>query len=696
MGEIAKVKDDMMKSIKQLLTKRQFQIVAAIFNREGNFSIEDIAEDTQISKRSVYYEMSVIKSVFKEFKVEIVKHGKSRFFLQASPEHIKNLKSQFSTKESGIMIPDSSERVNYIIFQLLSRSEPVLIKEFICRFGISKPTVIKDFQMAKVRLEKEHLCFLSRPNYGSYISGEEVFIRNALNNFIVNNYADTAFALINANKNISLSGKCSEIENEIISYFTKHLLWCCTRAVDNYSYSAEVEFSDQARVLVVFYFAITVKRVQAGHFVKINQSAVEELQSTHYYSCMLKVLDNFERYVGISIPDEERVYLLIQLLSGESKGKGEVLTKTIKGKLCEEVTKTVMKEAAAYLNPKLIEDETLYNNLLNHLYVVIMRSINGIPIHNQLLPTIREQYSYAYFVAERCVEVIEKMIGSPVSKEETGYLAIYLEAAVEQIGKEFNELRAIILCVEGVATAWLLATSIANAFPDIKIIQVLSVREYYKYDGLGGIDMIISTTRNVEQTGADIPFLVVSPILTKNDLKVLNEFVQKKRFRKDEELPESERGKKNLLSILQPEMIQVKECAADWREVIEKASAPMVKAARITKEYVRAMKENIENYGPYVVSFPGVAILHANPKIRGTKLGLSLTTLAVPVPFGEDGTNAVSIVFVLSSPDQEAHLKILEDMVVLFQNEKVFADINGAKEASEVITILKEVLTTPF
>ena len=118
----------------------------------------------------------------------------------------------------------------------------------------------------------------------------------------------------------------------------------------------------------------------------------------------------------------------------------------------------------------------------------------------------------------------------------------------------------------------------------------------------------------------------------------------------------------------------------------------MLEAGRITEEYVQAMKENIETYGPYVVSFPGVAILHANPKIRGTKLGLSLTTLEIPVSFGEGDGNLVSIVFVLSSPDQESHMQILEDLVTLFQNEKVFSDINHAKTESGIIEVLEEVL----
>lgn len=681
-----------MKSIKQFLTKRQFQIVVAIFEREGIFSIENIAEDTQIPKRSVYYELSLIKNVFKEFNVEVVKHSKSLFCLQASPKQIKSLKDQLCTKENDILIPDSEERVNYIIFQLLSRSEPVLIKEFIYRFGISKPTVMKDFQAAKLKLEKEHLRFFSRPNYGSYISGEEVFIRSAFCNFIVNNYTDMAFALTNVNKNTSPQNKYSEIESEIIAYFTKHLLWCCTRAVDNYGRSAEVTFSDQTRVLAIFYFAITVKRIQEGRLVNIKRSAVADLQSTYYYTCMLKALNNFEHYVGLSIPDVERVYLMIQLLNGVSNGKGELITESVQGRLCEDITKAVIKEAAVYLGPELIENETLHNNLLNHLYVVIQRSINGIPIYNPLLPTIQEQYSYAYFAAERCMELIEKKIGSKISKEETGYLAVYLEAAAEQTGKESDELRAVILCVEGVATAWLLATGIANAFPDIKISQILSVREYYRHEHMDDADLIISTTQIVEKTDLGIPFLIVNPILTKDDMEQINEFVLKKRFHKNERQPSGQSEQKNLLSILQPEMIQVKEFALDWREVIEKASVPMLEAERITEEYVQAMKENIETYGPYVVSFPGVAILHANPKIRGTKLGLSLTTLEIPVSFGEGDGNLVSIVFVLSSPDQESHMQILEDLVTLFQNEKVFPDINRAKTAGGIIEVLEEVL----
>lgn len=678
-----------MKLIKQFLTKRQFRIAIAILNRSEIFTINDIVEDTQIPKRSVYYDLSMIKSVFKEYKVEIINQNKSEFYLQASPEQIKTLKDQLN-KENYILVSDSTERINYIIFELLSRSEPVLIKEIIHRFGISKPTVLKDFQTVKAELEKEHLVFLSRQNYGSYVSGKEVFIRNALNNFILDNYLDTAFALANRlNKNIRSSNKK---ESKIIDYFTKPLVWNCARALENYEYYAKVSFSELDRISIIFYFAIAVKRIQMGKIVEINQDVIEELKSTHHYTHMIKVLDNFEQYMNITIPNAERIYLMIQLLNGNMKERKETITETEKGSLCEDIVKSFIKEAATYLDPKIVQEETLYNNLLNHLYALIYRCSNGIPVRNQLLSTIQEKLPYSYFVAERCAGIIEQRIGSPISKEEIGYLAIYLEAATKQIGKDSNRFRAIIICIEGVATAWLLAASISNAFPYIEIIQVLSVSEYYKYEQMDDIDLIISTSQIIEKLNSNIPFLVINPILTNSDKDAIKRLIFEKRFHRTEALPTIQPDQKNLLSVLTEDMIQIKEFALDWKEVIDKASIPMLKEHKITEEYVRAMKYNIETYGSYVVSFPGVAILHANPKIRGTKLGLSLTTLEVPVFFGESDRSPISIAFVLSSPNHEAHMLILEDLVTLFQNEDVFLDINHAKNASEVIIILKDVL----
>ncbi|GEM_PF-6619615 len=682
-----------MKIIKQFLTKRQLRIAIAILNQSGIFSINDIAEDSQIPKRAVYYELSVIKGIFKEFQVEIINQNKSEFYLQASPEHMKALKDQLD-KENYILVSDSTERINYIIFELLSRPEPVLIKEIMYRFGISKPTVLKDFQAVKAELEKEHLVFLSRQNYGSYVSGKEVFIRNALNNFILDNYLDMAFALANRlNKNtIQANKKVSKLESRIIDYFTKPLVWNCARALKNYESYAKVIFSELDRISIIFYFAIAVKRIQMGHIVEINQDVLDELKGTPLYTYMVKVLDNFVQYVGITIPNAERIYLMIQLLNGNMKEREEVITETVKGNLCEEIVTSFIREAATYLDPKLVQEEVLYNNLFNHLYALIYRCMNGIPVRNQMLSTIQEKLPYSYFVAERCAGIINERIGSPISKEEIGYLAIYLEAASKQLGKESNRLRAIIICIEGIATAWLLAVSISNAFPYIEIIQVLSVSEYYSYEEMGDIDLIISTSHMIEKVNSNIPFLVINPILTNSDKDAIKHLVFEKRYHRTEALSTAPQDQQSLLSVLTEDMIQIKEVALDWREVIDKASVPMLKGHKITEEYVQAMKYNIETYGSYVVSFPGVVILHANPKIRGTKLGLSLTTLEVPVYFGERDRSPISVAFVLSSPNQEDHMMILEDLVTLFQNEEVFLDINDAKSAEEVIMILKDVL----
>ena len=93
-------------------------------------------------------------------------------------------------------------------------------------------------------------------------------------------------------------------------------------------------------------------------------------------------------------------------------------------------------------------------------------------------------------------------------------------------------------------------------------------------------------------------------------------------------------------------------------EAIVASGQLLVASGRVTPVYVEQMLAAVEEFGPYIVIAPGIALAHARPSEAVLSSGLSLAVLAQPVEFGSHN-DPVRLVFGLAAIDHEQHLGVL-------------------------------------
>ncbi|AIG06437.1 Putative phosphotransferase system protein [Corynebacterium pseudotuberculosis] len=86
-----------------------------------------------------------------------------------------------------------------------------------------------------------------------------------------------------------------------------------------------------------------------------------------------------------------------------------------------------------------------------------------------------------------------------------------------------------------------------------------------------------------------------------------------------------------LNELLADESIELHGKAETWSDAIAKSGALLEKTGAITDEYTRAMIENVEANGPYIVVAPGFAFAHARPSSAVKKTAISWLHLDQPV-----------------------------------------------------------------
>jgi PTS system ascorbate-specific IIA component len=142
-----------------------------------------------------------------------------------------------------------------------------------------------------------------------------------------------------------------------------------------------------------------------------------------------------------------------------------------------------------------------------------------------------------------------------------------------------------------------------------------------------------------------------------------------------------------LEEILQKDHIRVKETAATWEDAIRSAGNILAEAGSIEPEYIDYMIESLEEYGPYVVIAPMLAIAHAAPGRGVIRNDLSLITLSSPVKFGSEN-DPVFVVLCFGCIDPTSHIHRLTKIAELLSKESRISALADADTADEIINIL--------
>lgn len=144
-----------------------------------------------------------------------------------------------------------------------------------------------------------------------------------------------------------------------------------------------------------------------------------------------------------------------------------------------------------------------------------------------------------------------------------------------------------------------------------------------------------------------------------------------------------------LLELLTEKVIELDVEARDSIDAIKKAGDLMVKAGKVTEEYVESMIEMSEKIKGYIVIAPGIAMPHARPENGVCEIGVSLITLKDAVKFGNQSNDPVKLVISLAAKDSSAHVKLLQQLSMVLGNDTILEEILKCKSKGEVLKLFK-------
>jgi mannitol/fructose-specific phosphotransferase system IIA component (Ntr-type)/galactitol-specific phosphotransferase system IIB component len=355
-----------------------------------------------------------------------------------------------------------------------------------------------------------------------------------------------------------------------------------------------------------------------------------------------------------------------------------------------DIVQDMVAKASLYLHPYLRLDQELTQNLATHLARVFDQLSLGMPIRNPLLEDIKKQYPHVFKAAKESGLVLGSALGRSVSEEEVGYITLYLVAALERLRPPSQaRYNVLVVCSAGVATAHLLASRIRAEFPEVAIVDVISALELQRRRRLDDIDLIVCTIP-VEVEYGDMRAVLVSPFLDNQDRAKLKRALEAQAHLSPGSGQADDQGsaKVSLSDVMTARTVSIGVRARNWQEVIDRTGRLLLSTGGIEARYIDAMKDVVTQYGPYMVAWPGIALLHARPEDGVRRVCLSLVTLGEPVSFGHPSNDPVDVAIALAAVDSHSHLPALLELHSILVNKEAIGMIRQAVFKSEILYVI--------
>ena len=127
----------------------------------------------------------------------------------------------------------------------------------------------------------------------------------------------------------------------------------------------------------------------------------------------------------------------------------------------------------------------------------------------------------------------------------------------------------------------------------------------------------------------------------------------------------------------------------DWKTAIEASCKPLIDQNCIEHEYVDSIISCIEEYGPYIVLLPKIAVPHSSSKKDSVKQTcISFMKVEEPVVFDVNGDRKEANVFItIAAADNEIHMSLIAELADLLNDPERVEKLLSVKNDEDLLKI---------
>lgn len=147
-----------------------------------------------------------------------------------------------------------------------------------------------------------------------------------------------------------------------------------------------------------------------------------------------------------------------------------------------------------------------------------------------------------------------------------------------------------------------------------------------------------------------------------------------------------------LNELVEKKLTSYEEKFDDWKDAVRANGKALKAEGYIEDQYIDAVVECIEKYGPYIVIAPNIAMPHSTEGAPGVlKTGIGFMKVEEPVHFDEnDPEKDARLFFMLASNNPDEHLNNIMQLSEMLSNDDLVADLLECKNDEDVLKVAEK------
>lgn len=665
------------------------KIVNLLLMGEDYISLKEIAEETGVSKRSIYYDLCKINEWLDYYEIDEIEviRGKGILISNSNKKKIAAIVENESGEESYIFSPTERAKIIYCYIMIMHLSHPVYIDQIAEYCQVSRNTIFNDLKVVVNQLQEYNLSLAYEPKKGYWITGDVIRIRAML------------FMNFTALLPLFRSGVLDFIKAEPIDEYLEKL--------EKIEQELNTDYVDGVLLALATLTPLMYRGRRRPHFENLKKEGVT---NTEEYRLVSQYFPD--------LPEEEQIYMSLHLLGSRVTVSTDDMFDTDSDQSVYEITKALILEFEKRACVIFEDREELERSLFIHISTSLYRYQYGIQIGNPMTDDIMREYQSLFDITKVVSRYLEQLVGLPIPDSEIAYLALHFGAHLRVSTENEQKNQILVVCPNGISAGNMLKREVQKLLPYAKKIELTAdpdiehVDKYY--------DLVITTVK----VNSQLPTIMVHPILTDLDRNaILNHHVTQQKQQENHSLAifqivkkyikeadysdvkmELERyfheGKRasekksdglGLMQFLKRDRLEIVEGEYSWQDGIKLAGKKLLEEKSIEKRYIDNILSQIRFYGPFMLVAPGIFLAHGKPEDGVKKLDVSMTVFRNPIRFSE--FQQASVVITLATEDQEKHLHILKDIMTIFEEDSNgIEEIQKRSSVEEMLQYMEEVL----
>ncbi|CAG7643055.1 Transcriptional regulator MtlR [Paenibacillus solanacearum] len=492
------------------MSSRTRRIIELLLQSDQELTAAHIAEEIQVSSRTVHRELATVEDFLQKHGVELLKKSGSGIRLHGDESALARLAQLVAVSEGVEFSPE--ERQLYVLCLLLESDEPIKLYALAHELKVTVPTISSDLDELDGFVYKFGTVLTRRRGYGVELSGSEEQLRNMIRHLIRWRIDDTELIASREKQPAHpLDRQLFELAGKSEMEAVETILWSWEEAWAG-------GLSENSYTELLIRLSIALRRIQAGKAMEAHQTAEQESSFvSHREPDAVYLTGLLSERMRLALSSAESAYISRLLRSAQAEDLSLLPADDLA--LTDKV-RSLIHGVQVAMGVDYGSDRSLREGLFFHMKDALPRLNDGHHIRNPLLDQIKKDYAALFGIVRQAADRV--LSGIEVPDEEIGFLVMHFGASLERLKQLRRDVRAILVCSSGIGSSKLLQIRMQKELPQIQIVGRVSWYEALRTEK-DKYDLIISTVDLPLEPGQ---YMKVSPLLMESEVERLRSFVQ--------------------------------------------------------------------------------------------------------------------------------------------------------------------------